>query len=71
MNAKEEKERAFNIWYRGSRRAEKLRNLITVSLVELENLEAIEQLTREDCYGPIVHLAQVWTSCKARTNNRR
>ncbi|KAG0598093.1 hypothetical protein M758_12G045400 [Ceratodon purpureus] len=68
MNARQEKESAFNRWYRGHRRLETLRHLILVSEAELKSLEAVEQITREDCYQPIIELARVWTDSRATVN---
>ena len=68
MDARQEKERAFNRWYRGHRRLETLRHLICVSEAELKSLEAVEQITREDCYQPIIELARVWTSNRPQIN---
>ncbi|KAG0615161.1 hypothetical protein M758_5G020000, partial [Ceratodon purpureus] len=59
MNAKEWKEGAYKRWWRGKRRAESVRNQIRIAEEEFANLEAVEQLIREDCYGPIVQLARV------------
>ena len=70
MNAKTEKEEAFSQWWRAHRRAETIRNLIAVSEAELVSFEAVEQITREDCYAPIVKLARVWTDSRSRVNNR-
>ena len=63
MNAKEWKEGAYKRWWRGKRRAESVRNQIRIAEEEFANLKAVEQLIREDCYGPIVQLARVWTTC--------
>ncbi|KAG0571065.1 hypothetical protein KC19_6G208500 [Ceratodon purpureus] len=70
INARREKEGAFNRWYRGHRRAESLRHLIRVSEAELESLVAVEQVTREDCYTPIIELARVWTTSSPKQSNR-
>ena len=70
LNAKAEKESAFNRWIRGSRRAANLRNLITTAEAELVSLEKVEQLVREDCYAPIVELARVWTNSRPRVISR-
>ena len=70
-NAKDAKEEATKRWWRGTRRAQSLQNQIRVAEVELVSLEAVEQLTREDCYAPIVALAHGWTGCKAVCRNCR
>ncbi|KAG0575010.1 hypothetical protein KC19_VG310700 [Ceratodon purpureus] len=65
INEKEEKEEATKRWWRGTRRVQSVQHQIRIAEEELANLEAVEQLTREDCYAPIVHLARVWTYAKA------
>ncbi|KAG0553726.1 hypothetical protein KC19_12G034300 [Ceratodon purpureus] len=70
IKARREKEGAFNRWYRGHRRAESLRHLIRLSEAELENVMAVEQVTREDCYIPIIELARVWTTSRPEQSNR-
>ena len=70
MNARQEKEGAFNRWYRGHRRLETLRHQIRVSEAELESLQAVEQITREDCYQPILELARMYTSNRPRISKQ-
>ncbi|KAG0588130.1 hypothetical protein KC19_2G218400 [Ceratodon purpureus] len=70
INSRREKEAAFNRWYRGHRRAETLRHLIRLSEAELESLLAVEKVTREDCYTPIIELARVWTSSRPAESKR-
>ena len=69
MAARALKEDAFKQWWQASRRADTLRTLISQAETELVSLKAVEQLTREDCYEPIVQLARVWTSCQTRKKN--
>ena len=69
MDAKQEKDAAFSRWWRGNRRAENLRDMIRVAEDELLSLEAVEKVTREDCHAPIIELARVWTSSRARVSN--
>ena len=57
MNAREEKKRAYYRWWRGTRQAENLRSFISVAEAELLSLQAVEHITREDCYAPMVQLA--------------
>ena len=69
MDTKNAKEEATKRWWRGTRRSQSLQNQIMVAEVELANLEAVEQLIREDCYAPIIDLARGWTGCKAVRRN--
>ena len=69
MDAKQEKEGAFNRWWRGNRRAENLRDMIRVAEEELVSLEIVEKVTREDCHAPIIELARVWTSSRLGVSN--
>lgn len=69
MNARAEKEGAYDRWWRGSKRAKDLENLIKNAEEELTNLEAVEQLIREDLHAPVVEMAQVWTRSKLRANS--
>ena len=62
--AREEKELAYDRWWRGTRRAKNLEGMIRTAEEELANLKAVEQICREDCHGPVVELARVWTRCK-------
>lgn len=71
MAARAAKDDARQRWWRGTSRRETLRELVTQAEAELENLKAVEQLTREDCYEPIVELARVWMSCQPRSQNQR
>ena len=68
--AKAEKEAALNRWRRGKSRVSNLTNMINTAEAELVNVLAVEQLTREDCYAPIIELAKTWTSCRRGANNR-
>ncbi|KAG0592606.1 hypothetical protein KC19_1G266400 [Ceratodon purpureus] len=70
MTARAGKEIAFNRWRRGKLRAENLTNMISAAETELVNVQAVEQITREDCYAPILELARVYTSSRSRANSR-
>ncbi|KAG0620373.1 hypothetical protein M758_4G211100 [Ceratodon purpureus] len=70
MTARAGKEIAFNRWRRGKLRAENLTNMISAAEAELVNVQAVEQITREDCYAPILELARVYTSSRSRANSR-
>ena len=63
ITARAEKEKATKCWWRDTRRVLNLQNMIKVAEEEPTSLQAVEQLTRDDCYCPIVELARVWTSC--------
>ena len=69
MNARLVKEACFNRWWRGHKRAENLRKMIKATEVEVEALEAVEKLTREDCYEPIIELARIWSNSRNRVRN--
>ncbi|KAG0619701.1 hypothetical protein M758_4G158300 [Ceratodon purpureus] len=70
MTAKAEKEEAFTRWWRAKRRVENLTNLISVAEAELVSVQAVERIVREDCYGPILELARVWTGSRPQAYNR-
>ena len=63
MNARLEREGAYNRWWRGTQRIQHLRSMISKSEEELTGYEAVEQKAREECYAPVVELARVWSSC--------
>lgn len=64
MNARVDKERSFNLWWRGTQRLQHLRGMIKTAEEELATLVELEQKAREECHAPIVELARVWTSCR-------
>ena len=66
MRARAEKERAFQRWWAGSRRADVLRDSISEAERELAVLEERERSAMRDCHSPIVQLAQAWASCRPR-----
>ena len=71
MDARREKFRAQNLWWRGSQRVEHLNSMINKAEEELLRLKAVEQAAREECYAPMVELARVWTRCRIEGSNDR
>ena len=70
MNAKAEKEGAYDQWWRGTRRVANLEKMIKNAEVELANIVAVEHMVREDCHAPVVELARVWTRSMLEKRNR-
>ncbi|KAG0596132.1 hypothetical protein M758_UG227100 [Ceratodon purpureus] len=70
MKAQEQKDGAYNRWWRATRRLANLHNMIKTAEEEFENLMAVEQMCREVCHAPMVELARVWTTSKLQFRKR-